>query len=68
MYEWVVILHPIFTVPVGPARDPCMHPWVAVMSRSGGGKVGHYWNATVEDWFNCNPKLILEFPYQGVDF
>jgi len=30
--------------------------------------VGHYWNTTVEDWFNSNPQLILEFPYHGVDF
>ena len=39
-----------------------------MMPHVGGGRVGHYWNATKEAWFEANPQMFLMFPYAGMDF
>ena len=39
-----------------------------MMLRGGGGRVGSYWNATTEAWFEANPQMFLPFPYAGMDF
>ena len=39
-----------------------------MMPRRGGGRVGCYWNATMEAWFKDNPQMFLSFPYVGMDF
>ena len=45
-----------------------MRKWASVMPRGGGGRVGHYWNITIEAWLESNPYIFLPFPYVGMDF
>ena len=68
MCEWVVLLIPMVVVPTRGPQEPCMRMWAPVMPRNGGGRVGHYWNATIEAWFEANPQMFLSFPYVGMNF
>ena len=39
-----------------------------MMPRGGGGRVGRYWNTTMEAWFEANPQMFLSFHYAEMEF
>lgn len=51
MYERVVLVRPVVPVPIGGLRELRMKRWAPMMPCGGGGKVGCYWNDTMEAWF-----------------
>ena len=63
-----MLLRPVVAVPIGGLWEPRMRRWAPVMPRGDGGVVGHYWNDTIEAWFEANLQMFLPYPYAGMDF
>ena len=55
-------------MPIGGPREPRMRRWAPVIPRGGGGMVSHYWNNTMEAWFEANLHIFFPYPYAGMDF
>lgn len=54
-------------VPAGGPWESHMRRWAPMMPQGGGGRVGRYWNATTEAWFEANPQMFLPFTYVWMD-